>query len=125
MNAGRRNKRDAALAGAAVEQSFAPDHIPPASEKNLWIEQELKGSSNPRAVRRMQAIEVLLKDEGFLQHKISGDGKVRFHHGIEAMKFLVEAKMMKQEIDQFNDTEIERIVAGARALAEERLGTHG
>lgn len=90
-------------------------------KKNSWIEQELKGTINERAQRRMNAIEVMLKDEFFTQHVINKDGKIKWYHGIESMKFLVEQAMSEQKIDQFNDTEIERIVHGARAIGEQRL----
>jgi len=90
-------------------------------KKNQWIEQELKGTINQRAHRRMAAIEFLLTDKNFIQHAESKHGQLRWHHGVDAMKFLVEKAMMEQKVDQFNDTEIERIVYGARALGEERF----
>lgn len=89
-----------------------------SDKKDTWIEQELKGSINERSQRRLKAINVMLADDNFTQFKIGKDGGIKWHHGIESMKFLVEAAMMAQRIDQFNDTEIERIVHGARALGE-------
>ena len=89
-------------------------------KKNHWIEQELKGTINERAQRRLFAINKMLEDETFVAHKIGKDGQVKWNNGIESMKFLVEDAMMRQVIDQFNDTEIERIVHGARALGEKR-----
>lgn len=91
-------------------------------KKNLWIEQELKGTINERAHRRRQAVETLLNDPEVTKHAIDKNGKVKWHHGIEAMKFLVEEAIMKEKIDNFNDTEIERIVHGVRALGEKKYG---
>jgi hypothetical protein len=90
-------------------------------KKDTWIEQELSGSTNERANRRMKAIEILLTDDNFVDFSISKSGELRWKHGIEAMKFLVEKAMSEQKIDQFNETEIERIVAGIRALGEQHF----
>lgn len=90
-------------------------------KKNMWIEQELKGTINERAHRRIAAIEIMLEDPFFTQSTIGKNGQVKWYHGIESMKFLVEKAMMEQKIDQFNDTEIERIVHGARAMGEKRM----
>lgn len=90
-------------------------------KKTTWISQELKGTANPRSERRMVAINKMLDDPFFTQNKMRKDGTIGWVHGIESMKFLVEKAMMEQKIDPFNDTEIERIVHGARALGEQRL----
>lgn len=43
MHASKRNKRDAAVAGAAVEKIFTEDHIPAASKNMIWRERLFKG----------------------------------------------------------------------------------
>lgn len=87
-------------------------------KKNKWIEAELSGTINERVLRRKKAVEYLLSDPMFSEHVTRKDGTIHWKHGIEAMKFLVEEAMSQKKIDPFNDSEIERIVHGARALGE-------
>lgn len=90
------------------------------AKKNTWVKQELEGTINERAKRRMIAVNYFLTDDTFMQHTYGKDGSVKYHHGVETMKFLVETAMIDNKIDQFNDTEIERIVYGVRALGEKK-----
>lgn len=91
------------------------------NKKDTWIEQELGGGTNERVTRRMKAIDYMLTDDNFTQFTINKSGEIRWHHGIEAMKYLVEEAMMNEKIDPFNETEIERIVHGARAKGEKQF----
>lgn len=90
-------------------------------KKNEWVELEFQGNINPRAVRRNEAINIMLQDDNFTLHTIGKDGNVKWHHGLEDMKFLVEEAIMEKRIDSFNESEIERIVHGARTRGEKRI----
>ena len=90
-------------------------------KKNTWVEQEFTGTINPRAVRRREAIEVLVEDKEFMQYSIGKNGQVRWKHSNEDMSYLVEQAMIDKRIDNFNETEIERIVHGVRTMGERRI----
>lgn len=62
MNAGKRSKRDAAVAGAAVEQSLAGDHIPAASKNMLWRERIFKAMLISSLLVGMIVLAILVID---------------------------------------------------------------
>jgi phosphate transport system permease protein len=62
MQAGKRNKRDAAVAGAAVEQSLTTDHIPSASKNMLWKERLFKGMLIGSLLVGMVVLAILVID---------------------------------------------------------------
>lgn len=62
MHAGKRTNRDAAVAGAAVEQSLSADHIPAASRPMIFRERLFKGTLVFSLLLSMFVLAILIID---------------------------------------------------------------
>ena len=77
MHAGKRTNRDAAVAGAAVEQSLSADHIPAASRPMIFRERLFKGSLICSLLLSMLVLAILIID---VLHGRLGTAQHRLHH---------------------------------------------
>lgn len=89
-------------------------------KKNEWIIDEYKGRPSARVRSRHEAMSLLADDSLFNETTVNKNGSLRFVKTLEQQKVIFENKVVSGELQNFNESEIERIIQGARLLVEER-----